>query len=205
MADPAPKKRTHKTQRPELSRQDIRFARLLFDRGKKTIAECYVEAGFPVHASENATNVAAHRKLKNRTFRQFYRQLQDRAADAAQVDANMVTQALKRVAFFDIRTLYDERGRILLPRDWSDATAAGVLGVESEETFEYVDGTDPGTGKKARRKELEGYTRKVKRVPPIEALKLLAQILRMIGADADAGKPPPAPLVIGGEADPEAI
>jgi hypothetical protein len=195
--------RKHKTQRPPLSAQDVRFARLLFDRGatKKTVPECYLEAGFPAKDTPHATEMAAHRRVKNREFRQFYRDLQDRAADAAQVDANLVVQLLRRIATFDVRQLYDDRGRIRLPHEWSDALAAGVMGVESDELFEYAEGEGGGP----RRKELAGYTRKVKRVPPIEAIKLLAQILRMVGADADAGKPPPAPLVIGGEANPDAL
>lgn len=181
-------KRKHKTQRPPLSAQDIRFARLLFDRDatKKTIAACYLEAGFPAGASDNATNVAAHLRLKKPTFRAFYRELQDRAADSALVDAGLVVQLLKRIATFDVRQLYDDRGRIRLPRDWPDALAAGVLAVDSDEVFEHVDGLDPDTGKRVRRKELAGYTRKVKRVPPLEAIKLLAQILRMVGPDAGA-------------------
>ena len=200
-------KRKHKTQRPPLSAQDIRFARLLFDRGatKKGVVECYLEAGFPPQGTAEATKSAAYRRAKNRHFRQFYRDLQDRAADSAQVDANVVTQALKRIALFDIRQVFDERGRILLPHQYSAAVAAGILGVESEELFENQTEYDPETKKTVRRKVLVGYSRKVKRVAPTEALKLLAQILRLVGQDADAGKAAPAPLVVGGEADPGAL
>ena len=195
--------RRHKTQRPPLTAQDVKFARLLFDRAatKKTVPECYLEAGFPPKGSPEATSQAAHRRVKNRHFRQFCRDLQDRAAESAQVDANLVLQLLRRIATFDVRQLYDDRGRIKLPREWSDAIAAGVMGVESDELFEYVDDEDGGP----RRKELSGYTRKVKRVPPLEAIRLIAQILRLVGQDADAGKPAPAPLVVGGEANPEAL
>lgn len=193
--------RKHKTHKPELSEREVRFARLLF-AGDKTAPECYLQAGFPPRATPTATSQAAHRIVKKRYFRAFLRDLQDAAAEAAKVDAARVVRGLARVAFFDLREVFDDRGRILLPREWPEAVAAGVLAVKSEEMFERVETEDPETGKKRRRKELVGYAREVKRAAPTEALRLLAQILRLIGTDADAAKAPPDPLVVGGEADP---
>jgi hypothetical protein len=183
MGEPA-KKTKHKTEKPPLSAQEVRLASIYFNRGKKTVAECYLEAGFPPGATPHATEEAASARLKKPEVRLFYRKLQDRAADAAQIDANAVTQAAARIALFDIRKVFDDRGRIKLPHEWSDAVAAGVLSVETEELFEKQTETDPATGKSVRRKVLVGYARKVKRAPPTEAIKLLAQILRMIGQDA---------------------
>lgn len=202
--------RKHKTQAPPLSAEDVRFAQLLFAARaqageRKSVTQCYTEAGFPAKDTDAATKQAAHRRVKNRYFRQFYRVLQDAAAASAQVTPNVITRALARIALFDVREVFDERGRIRLPAEWSDAVAAGVLSVESEELFEWQDERDEESGKKVRRKVLIGYSRKVKRVPPTEALKLLAQVLRMIGQDADAGKAAPAPLVVGGEADPNKL
>lgn len=198
---PAPKRtRKHKTRRPALTARDVRFAVLLFNRGMKTQAECYLEAGFPAGSTPNATAVAAHTKLKNPNIRAYIRQLQQRAADAAQVDANAVVQGLKRIAFSRLPDLYDARGRIKLPHEWPADLVGAVESVESEEVFELVEHTDPGTGKKSRRRELVGYVRKVKFAKRIEALRLLAEIVRLTGRDADAGKAPPAPLVVGGEA-----
>ena len=203
-------KRKHKTHAPELTAEDVRFAQLLFasragEGQRKSVAQCFTEAGFPARESETATKQAAYRRVKNRYFRHFYRTLQDCAASSAQVTAGVITRALARIALFDIREVFDDRGRIKLPCEWSDAVAAGVLSVESEELFEYETEVDPDTKTRTRRKVLVGYTRKVKRCAPTEALKLLAQILRMIGQDAEGSKPPPAPLVVGGEANPEAL
>jgi hypothetical protein len=111
-----------------------------------------------------------------------------------------VMQGLKRIAFAKRRDAYDERGRIKLPCDWPDDIDGIVESVESEELFELVESTDPETGKTRRRKELVGYVRKVKFAKRMEALRLLAEIVRLTGRDADAGKPPPAPLVVGGDA-----
>lgn len=205
MADADPNRPIRKSQRPALSARDVRFARLLFESRDKTVVECYLEAGFPRKDTDAATSQAAHRRVKNRYFVTFLRDLQQRAADAAQVDANAVVQGLKRIAFSRHRDLYDERGRIKLPHEWPEDIAGAVESVESEEVFELVEHTDPESGKKSRRKELVGYVRKVKVAKRIEALRLLAEIVRLTGRDADAGKPPPAPLVVGGEANPDAL
>lgn len=204
-ADPKPARPVRKSQRPKLSAQDVRFARLLFERGDKTVAECYLEAGFPRKDTDAATSQAAHRRVKNRYIVTFLRDLQQRAADAAQVDANAVVQGLRRIAFSRLPDLYDARGRIKLPYEWPADLVGAVESVESEEVFELVEHTDPASGKKSRRRELVGYVRKVKVAKRIEALRLLAEIVRLTGRDADAGKPPPAPLVVGGEADPGAL
>lgn len=201
MAGPDGKPPNRKSQRPVLSERDVRFARLLFESRDKTVIECYLEAGFARKDTDAATKQAAHRRVKNRYFVTFLRDLQQRAADAAQVDANAVVQGLKRIAFSRLPDLYDARGRIKLPHEWPADLVGAVESVESEELFEFVDGTDPDTGKKCRRKELVGYVRKVRVAKRIEALRLLAEITRLTGRDADAGKPPPAPLVVGGEAD----
>lgn len=200
----------HSTKKPVLSAEDVKFANLLFASraqigGGSSVARCYTEAGFPARETEQATIRAAYRRVKNRQFREFYRILQDAAAASAQVTPSIVTRELARIALFDLRQVFDDRGRIRLPCDWSDAVAAGILSVESEEIFEYEYEVDETTGKKVRRKVLVGYTRKVKRCPPTEALKLLAQILRMIGQDAEGAKAAPAPLVIGGEANVDAL
>ncbi len=130
---PAPKrKRKHKTQRPALSAQDVRFATLLFARGLKSVADCYIEAGFPAGPTPHATEAAAHRRVKKREVRQMLRDLQQRAADAAQVDANAVVQGLRRIAFSKLPDLFDARGRIKLPHEWPADLVGAIESVESE-------------------------------------------------------------------------
>lgn len=201
---PAPKrKRKHKTHGPDLTAAEVRFCLALF--AGKSRYDAYVEAGCPPCPNRVATDSAAYRLVKKRQIRTYLRDLQQRAADAAQVDANAVVQGLKRIAFSKLPDLYDARGRIKLPHEWPADLVGAVESVESEELFEFVDGTDPDTGKRCRRKELVGYVRKVKVAKRIEALRLLAEIVRLTGRDADAGKPPPAPLVVGGDANPDAL
>jgi phage terminase small subunit len=190
MADEAPNpKRRHKTQKPPLSEQMIRFARLVFarhgQRPAKTLLACYLEAGFPPCETDAATHTAAHRLVKNRHFREFYRVLQQRAADVAMLDSAEVIQALRRIATADRTDIMDEHGRVLPKSEWPADVRGAIEGIENEEIYEVV--SQKGQPK---RRELRGYVRKVKTARRTEALKLLAQILRMIGQDADAAKPP---------------
>lgn len=199
---PSPRKRRH-LKRPTLSAREVRFCVLWVDRGNAT--QCHIDAGFPENPSRIAQAKSASELLKKPDISAFIRNLQTAAAEAAKVTVTSIATGLKRSADKDLRKLYDRRGRLKLPHEWPDEVAAFVEGVESEELFEWVESVDPDTGKKVRRKELVGYTRKVKTTNRTEAQKILAGWKGMIGQDADSGKPPPPPLVIGGEANPEAL
>lgn len=209
MADPtpgaAPKKprqRRHR-RKPPLSATEVRFCVLWVDRGNAT--QCYIDAGFPPKADRAATCKAASDLFRKPDISAFVRNLQTAAADAAKATVEVIAQGLERSANKDLRKLYDEKNRIKPPKDWPDEIAAVIEGVESEEIYEMVTEVDPDTGKKVRRKELVGYVRKVKTTNRTEAQKVLAQWRRMVGADAEVPKPPPAPLVISGDADPNRL
>lgn len=205
MSTPAPKKTRQRRhlKKPALTASEVRFCVLWVDRGNAT--QCYIDAGLPAKVDRVATAKAASDLFRKPDISAFIRNLQTAAADAAKVTVTTLARGLQRSAEKDLRKLYDRQGRIKLPHEWPDELAAVIEGVESEELFEYVDGIDPDTGKKCRRKELVGYVRKVKTTNRTEAQKVLAQWKRMIGQDADAGKAAPEPLVIGGEASPESL
>ena len=57
-----------------------------------------------------------------------------------------------RLAYSDIRKLYNEDGTLKLPHEWDDDAAAAVAGIEVDELFE---GTGPA-------REWIGYTKKAK-------------------------------------------
>lgn len=196
------RKRRH-LKKPALSAREVRFCVLWVDRGNAT--QCHIDAGFPENTSRIAQAQAASSLLKKPEISAFIRNLQTAAAEAAKVTVSRIAQGLERSANKDLRKLYDHRGRLKLPHEWPDEVAAFVEGVESEEIFETVTRIDPDTQKPVRCKELVGYVRKVKTTNRTEAQKVLAQWKRMIGQDADAGKPAPAPLVVGGEADVNAL
>ncbi len=96
------------------------------------------------------------------------------------VTKQRVLTELARLAFSDNRKLYDADGRLKLPKDWDDETAAAVAGTETFEEF----------GGRGEDRKLNGYTRKVKTWDKTRALELLAKHLALITEKADPGDKP---------------
>ena len=89
---------------------------------------------------------------------------------------------------------------LLPPGEWSPEAATLVEGVESEELTEA---RDDGAG--GKRKVVVGVRHKLKTAKRVEAARLLAQLLGLIGDDRAAKGAAPAPLVVGGEAAPDGL
>ena len=185
------RRRKHKTTPPPLSAREIRFCQ--FKAEGRTGYAAYLAAGFPEKPTRGAIDTAIWRLVRKREIREYIRELQRTAADAAQVNANAVVQGLSRIAFADRRKLYGKDGTLLPPHKWPDEIAAAVAGVKTEE-------------KKARGKRgAVAFTQDVKTEKRTEAFRLLAQILRMIGPEKEDAGAKDRPLVVGGEADPGSL
>ena len=180
MSEPDPEPKRTATKRPALSAREVRFAAAVAEHGNAS--QAYRAAGFPARAPES-TWVLAFRLLRKPAVRELIREMQAEALDSARCSVDRIAQGLSRAAFADLRKLYDRQGRILLPHQWPDELALAVDAIESEDLFETVEGTDPDTGAKVRRKELAGYARKVRLTGRAAALKTLAAWKRMVGAD----------------------
>lgn len=179
-----------------LSIRQVRFCTLYAERGRGYGYECYLEAGFPPGESRNATDQAVTALLRKPQIKATIRMLREAAADSALATVERIAQGLARIAFADRSDLFDDKGRLLPPRDWPADVAATVERVEVEELFETV--SKPGEPK---RRELSGYTRKVWTADRLGALKVLAQWRRMVGQErADTAKAKADPLVLDGEA-----
>lgn len=195
MAD-EPKRRTHKTDAPPLSARDVRFCQLWVETGNAT--RSYIDAGYP-HANENSAGVLAFKLLRKVKIREYVRELQRYASEAAKVTVEELAAVMAGIVRADRRKLYDAKGRILLPHEWPDDVAATVEQVESEELFEPI----PGAKGKKR---LKGYTRKVKTASRVAAAAKLMEWKKMLGsAKSDGANKASDPLVIGGDADPGAL
>lgn len=180
-----------------LTIRDVKFCQLYVTTGNGTRA--FRDAGFPAANDSVAAN-GAWRLLRNAQIRAYIRELRQAAVDAAKATVEAIAQGMARLAFADRSDLFDERGRLKPPKDWPADVAATVESVETDEIYEVVSKSG-----EPKRRELRGYTRKVRTGKRAEALRLLAQWRRMIGNDAEQGKAAPDPLVIGGEADPSAL
>lgn len=84
-----------------------------------------------------------------------------------------VLDTLRKIARFDIRTLYDDKGALLHPSSWPPAAAWAVSGVETQELFEW-------TGEKGdKTRELIGYAKKVKLRDNLKAFEMIGKNLAL--------------------------
>ena len=96
-------------------------------------------------------------------------QAMQQRAERTQVTADQVLQEYAKVAFLDIRRLFDETGSIKPVEELDDRTAAAVSGLEVEELFE---------GRGEKRKHI-GRLHKIKLADKMRALEGLARHLGM--------------------------
>ncbi|MBI3145010.1 MAG: terminase small subunit, partial [Pseudogulbenkiania sp.] len=89
--------------------------------------------------------------------------------EEASIDRERVLKELGRLAFADIRQLYDERGALKPPHEWGDAIAAAVTSLDS---FEVKRDGQP-----------VGENKRIKLADKLSALDKLARILGMYEAD----------------------
>ena len=155
----------HSTRDPSaLTVRDIKFCRHYAEHGNAT--QAYQHAGFPARSAAEM----ARRLLKKVEIRQYIREIRRRAADAADVSAELVVQGWKRSGFADRRRLYDQDGVLLPVHQWPDDVAACVVEVETVEERD-ADGN------------VVAHVRKVRTERRTEPQKLLAQWLGMLGDD----------------------
>jgi phage terminase small subunit len=173
------RKRKPRLPRP-LTIAQIRFCELVAEHGCATRA--FVDAGFEA-STRAVARTLAWRLLRDERVRALIHELRADAATAAKASVVTVAAAMAKIAMADRRRLFDAAGRLLPPHEWPDDVAAAV------ESVKLTDGTptEVRTGKR------------------LEALRLLAAWLRMLGTEAANEKVAPAPLVVGGEANPDLL
>ena len=116
-------------------------------------------------------------------------ELNDMQLKAADITAERVMLELGRIAFADIRQIFDEQGALLPIHEIGDDAAAALAGIEIEQTvqsdgFEYV--TDLITGKRTKQKRYKQVRiAKVKRYDKNSALTTLAKHYKIIGDEGD--------------------
>lgn len=116
-------------------------------------------------------------------------ELSEMQLKAADITAERVMLELGRIAFADIRQIFDEQGALLPIHEIGDDAAAALAGIEIEQTvqsdgFEYV--TDLITGKRTKQKRYKQVRiAKVKRYDKNSALTTLAKHYKIIGDEGD--------------------
>ncbi len=122
-----------------------------------------IRAGY---SSKSAEVIAAHLVKKSQVTEAIEKAMKSRLQKIG-VYAERVLTELARVGLSDIRSLYDDEGRLKHPKDWDENTAAAIAGVEVMEEFE-------GKGKD---KKYVGTTKKVRVFDKVRALEHLGKHL----------------------------
>lgn len=105
-------------------------------------------------------------------------ELDKRLLDKLDITAERVMLELGRLAFADVRGLYNDKGELRPVHELDDDVAASIAGIE----VDTVTTSSGSAGKKVTRKVL---TAKVRRYEKAGALRVLAQHFRIVGPDLD--------------------
>lgn len=116
---------------------------------------------------------ASYKLLQKPSVKHEIDRLLSQAIDHSKVSAERVLQEIQRIAFSDVRTLFDREGRFKPLHELDDENAAQISGIEVEEIYEtqYEEGG-------ARRVNV-GRLTKLKRWEKIRALELLGRHLKL--------------------------
>jgi phage terminase small subunit len=126
-----------------------------------------IRAGY---SEKNATEIA-YQLLQKTPIQEAIERATAERLRILGVESERILTEIARVAFFDIRKIYNPDGTLKLPHEWNDDTAAAISGLETLEEFQ-------GRGED---RTLIGHTKKIKLFDKIKALGLLARHLGIIG------------------------
>jgi phage terminase small subunit len=93
-----------------------------------------IEAGYSPHSASQV----AWKLMQRPEIRQAIGDAQARRLTDGELSASRVLEELRRVAFGDVRALYDQRGKLKPPSEWTPEQAAMVSLVESSSTGAVV-------------------------------------------------------------------
>lgn len=118
--------------------------------------------------SENSADSIANENLNKPEVQSYLKVMQDRIAAKHEISRDRVLRELSAIAFSDTRQFFNEEGNVKGIQELSDAAAAAIMSIDSEE--ERIEGVLIATTKKVRR---------------WDKLRALEQIIKMCGYDVD--------------------
>lgn len=84
--------------------------------------------------SAKTAHVIGHELLRKPEIAEAVSIAQHERGQRTEITADRVLKELARIAFFDIRKLYDEAGNLKKPHELDDDTAAALVGIDTQET-----------------------------------------------------------------------
>lgn len=129
-----------------------------------------IRAGY----SEDSASVIGCENLTKPNIQAYIANLKAKAAKKLEISKERVLKEYARIAFSDLRKLYDENGRLLTPHEIDDDSAAALAGIEVFEEF--------GFDKTGERQHI-GDTKKIKIHNKLQALDSLGKHLGLFEED----------------------
>jgi phage terminase small subunit len=86
-----------------------------------------IRAGY----AENSAGEEGHRLLKNAQIKKAIEKRKAAILETIQQDQIRTLREIQKIAFIDIRHLYNEKGELKSPSEWDEATAAAVASTET--------------------------------------------------------------------------
>ena len=160
-----------------LTEKETTFAIELVRRGDG--ARAYRAAYDAQNMTQSAVWTEVKRLLDNPTLAAKVAELQAIADKKLAVSVERIALELARIAFFDVRELFDDEGRPVPISDLPEDVARVIAGLDVESLFE-------GRGED---REQVGVVRKYKLPNKIQALEVLAKWKKMLIDRSEVGKP----------------
>ena len=123
------------------------------------------QAAIRAKYSEDTAESQASRLLSKVKVKQFIQLLMDKRSTKLELDADDILRELMKIGYADIRTIFDEDGRVKDPKDWPDDIAKCVASIEVLEEFEGY-GSD---------RTWIGYTKKIKFWDKTKCLEMMGR------------------------------
>lgn len=105
-----------------------------------------IRAGY----SEKTANQQASRLLTKVNIQQYIKGLQEKLSKKTEITKERIVAEYAKLAFFDIRKLFNESGGLKDPEEWDDETAAAVAGLENMDMRGIEGEPAPGVIKKVK-------------------------------------------------------
>lgn len=130
-----------------------------------------IRAGYSV----NTAAEQGYQLLNNEEVSAHICELRAKQQERTDISADRVLKEVARLAFSDIRNYYDDNGFLKLPKDLTDDAAAALSGIDIDELYGFVPGSDG--------KEKIGESKKIKLHSKTDGLEKLMKHLGLYGKD----------------------
>ena len=148
------------------------MARKLTEMQKQFVAEYLVDlnatqAAIRAGYSDRTAHSQGPRLLENVEIKKLIAAAMEKRGERTEVTADRVIEELAKLAFFDVRNMFNDEGKPKEISELDDVTAACIAGLDVQDSFEYVGDT----------KVFNGYTKKYKLADKKAALEALGRHL----------------------------